>query len=311
MPKVSIALLTYNRPFYLKLSLEAVLNQSYKDYELIILDNGSDRATFEVAKQFINSQVKYFRNPVNSTDFHNRAFDMALGDYLLITHDDDIMEPDFLKREVQILDEFPEVVLVTTNISQINSESVVLKKVTHPIIKDRVWRKHQYINYYLLNGNILPCPTFMLRLKVIKDYGIKINTEVGPMADLYLVFQLNLLDFTIYLIKEPLYKYTVHNQQDSELNRIAMEMKITPHIKKLLAVSDASYLASKYEQSSLAQIAYLLVYKYISGSIGFQIYKENMRNLKLKGLMLNRYLILWSIIGLLRGIKKRFGKMLN
>ena len=59
---LTIALQTYDRPKYLSESITSILNQTFKDYELIILDNGSGPETVSVIKSFHDSRIRYIRN---------------------------------------------------------------------------------------------------------------------------------------------------------------------------------------------------------------------------------------------------------
>ena len=75
---LTIALQTYNRPNYLSESITSILNQTFKDYELIILDNGSDPDTVSVVKSFQDSRIRYIRNNINDLNFLNKAFEVLL-----------------------------------------------------------------------------------------------------------------------------------------------------------------------------------------------------------------------------------------
>ena len=59
---LTIALTTYNRPNYLSKAIKSVLNQTFKDFDLIILDNGSSQDTRHVVDTFKDSRIKYVRN---------------------------------------------------------------------------------------------------------------------------------------------------------------------------------------------------------------------------------------------------------
>ena len=78
---LTIALTTYNRPNFLSESIESILNQTFKDFDLIILDNGSDKETRSVINLYQDSRIKYERNDTNDLEFVNRAFDYTQNDF--------------------------------------------------------------------------------------------------------------------------------------------------------------------------------------------------------------------------------------
>ena len=249
-PLLSIALITYNRPSFLKQCIDSILNQSFKDFELIILDNGSTLSTYEVVKSFDDFRVKYLKNNQNSKNFINRAFNYLDYKYLMITHDDDLMEKDFLKTQLSYLEKDDSIDLAASSISLINSKGENLKKIRPRILTNKIWKKKQFINDYLFKGDIVPCPTCIFRSKFIFDYNLKYNEKVGPAADLYLLFKINLLNSKIFLNKSPLYKYRIHKSQDSFKNKIEMEYKIRPFIIDLLNENKEFRLRRKYESAS-------------------------------------------------------------
>jgi glycosyltransferase involved in cell wall biosynthesis len=105
-PKVTIAIVTYNRAHFLKHTINSCLRQSFADYELLILNNASTDNTADVINTFKDKRIKHILNKKNigSINNINKAFGLAKGDYLLIVHDDDMMKPDMVRRQVEILD---------------------------------------------------------------------------------------------------------------------------------------------------------------------------------------------------------------
>ncbi|MEG1681111.1 MAG: glycosyltransferase family A protein, partial [Stenotrophomonas sp.] len=101
---LTVALLTYNRPHYLQLALRAIIEQTYADFELLVMDNGSTDHTPEVVLGFKDDRLRYVRNaPGHPASFNGTsAILIARGKRLLVTHDDDIMEPYMLQRQMDM-----------------------------------------------------------------------------------------------------------------------------------------------------------------------------------------------------------------
>ena len=114
-PRLSIGLPVYNGDSFLTEAIDALLGQSYKDFELIISDNASTDRTAEICRGYEeqDSRVRYFRQPRNigMVPNHNFLVGVARGEFFKWASYDDLYARDFLQRCVDALDEHPEAVL--------------------------------------------------------------------------------------------------------------------------------------------------------------------------------------------------------
>jgi glycosyltransferase involved in cell wall biosynthesis len=234
MPKVTIALITYNRISYLKQAIEAVLNQTYQDFELIIMDNGSTTQTFQLVEPYLNKQVIYHKNPNNNREYINEAFSMALGDYLLITHDDDMLKPTMLEKEVAEFEKNKNCMLVSCNTTLINEDDCIIKQKAYNKERNFTFKQFEYIKSFFDIDFSLYCPTVMLRKSFFITNKLKFRSDVGPAHDNYLWFETNLHPIDFIFIAEPLYNYRVHNNQDGRINSNTMELILYPKTIDLL-----------------------------------------------------------------------------
>ena len=112
-PRVSIGMPVYNRDKYVAASIEAHLNQTYSDFELVITDNASTDRSDEICRAYAakDSRVKYYRNPQNlgAAGNYNRCFELSVGEYFRWTPSDDLVSPNLLERAVEVLDRDPSV----------------------------------------------------------------------------------------------------------------------------------------------------------------------------------------------------------
>jgi glycosyltransferase involved in cell wall biosynthesis len=115
VPRLSIGLPVYNGERYLAESIEALLGQTYEDFELIIADNASTDGTASICRRYQkeDSRIRYLRHPRNigCAPNHNCLVDHARGELFKWASDDDLYARDLLKRCVDALDENPAVVL--------------------------------------------------------------------------------------------------------------------------------------------------------------------------------------------------------
>src|SRR5215469_11117237 len=113
MPMVSVVVPNYNHAKYLRQRIESVLQQTYQDFELILLDDCSTDNSCEVLERFAGDErVRMEFNQKNSgTPFKqwNKGVRLAQGKYVWIAESDDNADSRFLERMVAILDEQPEV----------------------------------------------------------------------------------------------------------------------------------------------------------------------------------------------------------
>jgi glycosyltransferase involved in cell wall biosynthesis len=103
----------YNGEKYLAEAIEAHLNQTYSDFELILTDNASTDLTEEICRSYAakDSRVKYYRNPQNLGVAGNfrRGFELAVGGYFRWSPSDDLVSPNLLQRAVEILAHDPSI----------------------------------------------------------------------------------------------------------------------------------------------------------------------------------------------------------
>lgn len=260
MPKVTVALITYNRTQYLKQAIEGVLSQSYKDYELILMDNGSTHETFELIKPYLNEKVIYHRNPQNSMEYFNKAFSLSTGEYLLITHDDDIMLPAMLEQQVKILENKPKSVLVGCNVSVIDTSGTIIVKRGNNHEQNYTFNQYEYIKSFFSGGLQLFCPTILLRKSFFIENGLFYNFRVGPAADNFLWFETNLFPVELELLSESLLFHRAHKNQDSLSNQFTMELymfkKTIEMLKQKLTLKELKELINPIIQKFAYSSAY-------------------------------------------------------
>ena len=115
-PRVSIGLPVYNGENYLRAAIDSLLQQTFRDFELILCDNASTDSTGAICRDYAarDPRVRYDRHPKNigaGRNF-NHAVALARGDYFKWAAHDDLCAPDLLEQCVATLDDHPDAVLV-------------------------------------------------------------------------------------------------------------------------------------------------------------------------------------------------------
>ncbi len=126
-PVVSVIMTVYNRENYLQRSVDSLLNQSFKDWELIAVDDGSEDNSFEILQryslQYKNVKVLKHKNmklPLS----RNRGIKAASGKYITFLDSDDEYERDHLQKRAELLESSPEIDLLHGGVSVIGDEYV-------------------------------------------------------------------------------------------------------------------------------------------------------------------------------------------
>lgn len=156
MNEVSIILPTYNKASYLDLTLSGYKLQTFKNFEIVIVDDGSQDNTKEVASKYmdkLNINYIYQKNKGRAAA-KNTALQQVIGDYIIFTDDDRIPDPDFISEHLQILKRNPSYVTIGSKYEVLTNwhDGLKLKKKT---VKDILFRDFENTKYLLENDKLI------------------------------------------------------------------------------------------------------------------------------------------------------------
>ncbi|MFA5238553.1 MAG: glycosyltransferase [Phycisphaerae bacterium] len=112
VPVVSVCIPTYNRKDYLKETLLSVFAQTYKDYEIVIVDDGSTDGTEEMIKQFGRNIRYHWQKNTGDAAARNKLLELAAGKYITLLDSDDLLMPDTIERTTSAMQQQTEPVIV-------------------------------------------------------------------------------------------------------------------------------------------------------------------------------------------------------
>ena len=139
-PRLTLGVPVYNGNRFLAQSLDALLAQTYTDFELIISDNGSTDRTPEIGKHYqsVDPRVRYVRHDQNrgSTFNHNFVLGQAQGELFKWASDDDLYAPDLLQRCIDALDSLPDLALAHSWTAFIDEESKITERSHYGLTTD-------------------------------------------------------------------------------------------------------------------------------------------------------------------------------
>ncbi len=214
-PRVSVLIpLYYTNVKHLKEAIESILNQSFKDFELLIL-NDSPEATYlgDIVESYQDARIKYFVNEQNIgiTQSRNKLLKLAKGEYLAIMDHDDISLPDRFAKQVSYLDTHPEVGVVGCYTESFPSKGHYPTR----------FEDDADIKLALMTKCAVIHPSSMIRSSVLSDNGIYYEEEFSPSED-YALWARLIPVTKFHNIPEVLFHYRWHfnNTTKKRLNQM-------------------------------------------------------------------------------------------
>ena len=127
MPKVSVIVPSYNLARYLPETLQSLVAQSYKDWECIIVDNGSTDCSVAVAEGFVSADQRFrledMKTNAGVSAARNKGMELAAGEYVLFLDADDLLAPHYMHDAVAALDADPSLALVYGRAQRFGTQS--------------------------------------------------------------------------------------------------------------------------------------------------------------------------------------------
>jgi glycosyltransferase involved in cell wall biosynthesis len=170
----SIVIPSYNRAKFIQKTIETALNQQYKAFEIIVVDDGSTDNTFEIVKGIEHPALRYTRIENSERGFaRNVGIDMAKGDYITFLDSDDILFPDYLKnaRESLVKNNYPPFFHLAYEIRDEEMNSLRSRRVP----KDNI--------HFLVKGNDLSCLGIFIRQDITKDFRFNTDRNLSGSED--------------------------------------------------------------------------------------------------------------------------------
>jgi len=184
-PPVSVIMPVYNAEQYLSSAIESILAQTFCDFEVIALDDGSTDSSPEILARYgkQDRRVRVFTRPQATLGaLLNEGLREAQGDYIARMDADDISRPTRFEQQLQYLHTHPDVGIVGAQALAISPEGEPIRPLDHPV-------DHDEIEWDLLSGNgaSLRHPAVMMRADVIQKVGgYSGDLETAEDVDLYL-----------------------------------------------------------------------------------------------------------------------------
>jgi len=178
-PSVSVLMPVYNAGNFLADALESILNQTYGDFELIIVDDGSTDSTAEILSEFQNKdkRIRVFRNRSNLgiVQTLNKGISHCSGKYIARMDADDISKHDRFEKQIHYMERNPEVSVLGASVSYIDAEGTLLNVI-----------RQCKLDRSLLSANPLLHPSVVMRKKILDETGARYEEKYRYAEDYYL-----------------------------------------------------------------------------------------------------------------------------
>ena len=168
-PIVSVIIPTYNRGYCIKRTIDSVLNQSFKDFNIFVIDNNSIDNTEEIINSYKNPKIIYKKisNRGVIAASRNKGIFLSQSKYIAFLDSDDWWKPDKLKISIECLENGNDFICHGLEIFRSKNKTKKSKEYT----KNTYKLKNPYFNSFLKNGNTIETSSIVLRRDIISSLG--------------------------------------------------------------------------------------------------------------------------------------------
>ena len=202
-PKISVIMPVFNGGKYIEEAIKSILNQTFIDFEFIIINDGSTDNSLTIIQSFNDRRIKIINQETNHGNYpaRNIGIASAQGEYICVMDSDDISLPNRLQIQYKFLEK--------------NSPIAICGTPAKIIGTDKIWRKpmgYDDLKIAFLENNFCIHPTLMIRHSVLKYTGILYNNQFRYAADYDFISNI-MVHFKVVNISNVLLEYRLHNSQ--------------------------------------------------------------------------------------------------
>lgn len=217
--KVSIIMPAYNSEKYISAAIESVLNQTYKDFELIIIDDASTDSTYNIISSYMNqdSRIKVIKNSknLNIGESLNKGVAAATSDLIARMDSDDICFENRIELQVKYL-------LANPHIAVVGSDILLIDEQGNDIHTRAYYYTDNDIKKRMLRYSPFAHPSVMYRKKVFMEFS-GYDSSKSPSEDIDLWFRIG-TKHSFANIERPLIKYRYFHKSSSNRNLRRLEI---------------------------------------------------------------------------------------
>lgn len=218
-PTVSVIMPSYNHERFVASAIRSVLEQTFTDFELIIVDDGSADDSAKIIKTFEDPRIRavFFEKNRGAAAATNKAVSLARGNYIALCNSDDRWVKNKLDAQLSIFKEQPNLAATFSDVIWIDDRGVPLDKsrvsFSTKLFRRKNRSRHEWLHDLIVNGNCLCHPSVMIRRESLNQTG-PYDDRLRQLPD----FQkwIALVQFgEIFVSPEQLVKFRIHDSNTS------------------------------------------------------------------------------------------------
>lgn len=218
---VSIVLSTYNRANTLKMAIDSILSQTYTDFELILVDDGSTDYTKELLKEYTDKRIRFFF--LEKNQFYcmaaNYGLEQIQGEYVAFATSDDVWEEDKLELQMNYLKERKECGACFTYSDVIDENGENAKEqfdMLSGLLMKKFYTQKEWVQQFIFEGNCLSHPSAVVRKDVLDRVG-NFNLLYCQSADMDLWLRI-VRYYPIHVIDKQLVHYRCYKNPQNQIS---------------------------------------------------------------------------------------------
>ena len=207
-PEISVVIPTYNRQHLVIEAVESVLAQTYSDFEIIVVDDGSTDDTAAKLRPYLDRLQYVVQQNRGVAAARNTGIRRAQGEFICFLDSDDLWEPGKLEAQLRFAKDHPEYALISTEIRGFDADKKFVGQSKASMYEIR----NGLVSEHLLFGNWIQTSTVMVRGTCLDEVGW-FDEDVGQFGEDWLLWMRVASKFPIYFLPEPLVLYRFHSGQ--------------------------------------------------------------------------------------------------
>ena len=213
--KVSVVITSYNYDKYIKDAIESVLNQTYSDFELVIIDACSTDNSVNIINQFEDERIKFIQNEQNLglKNSMQKAISCCIGEWIAFLESDDLWLPDTLEKRLACAEKYPQIGIIFNDVLEIGDEKWLFAVKNNfdrvrKILSKKTFPKNIFYDINVHNL-ILTFSSVMIKRELFEN--ISFETPIDALLDWWLYIHIA-YNTEAYYIKEKFTKWRQHKQ---------------------------------------------------------------------------------------------------
>lgn len=213
--KVSVVITSYNYDKYIKDAIESILNQSYSDFELVIIDDCSTDNSVKIIKQFEDERIKFIQNEENLglKSSIQKAISYCSGEWIAFLESDDLWLPDTLEKRLACAEKYPQVGIIFNDVLEFGDEDWLLAVKNNfdrvrKILSKKTFPKNIFYDINVHNL-ILTFSSVMIKRELFEN--VSFETPIDALLDWWLYIHIA-YNTEAYYMKDKLTKWRQHKQ---------------------------------------------------------------------------------------------------